>query len=59
MLIAYRGYSDSTGVPTERGLMNDGEAIVKHILEREDIDRSKIFLHGRSLGGAVASYVIT
>jgi alpha/beta superfamily hydrolase len=59
MLIAYRGYSDSTGIPTERGLMNDGEAIVKYVLEREDIDRTKIFLHGRSLGGAVASYVIT
>ena len=32
VLVAYRGYSDSEGVPTEKGLMLDGEAIVDHLL---------------------------
>lgn len=27
--------------------------------DRNDIDKSKIFLHGRSLGGAVVNYVMT
>lgn len=29
---------------------------MKHIFFRKDIDIHKIFLHGRSLGGAVATY---
>lgn len=33
--------------------------MLKYIFSREDIDTKKIFLHGRSLGGAVVSYVIT
>jgi hypothetical protein len=28
VIVAYRGYSDSTGVPTEGGLMLDGECIL-------------------------------
>ena len=33
--------------------------MLKYIFSREDIDTSKIFLHGRSLGGAVVNYVMT
>ena len=32
---------------------------MKHVFSREDIDNTKIFLHGRSLGGAVVNYVMT
>jgi hypothetical protein len=28
VLVAYRGFSDSTGKPTEKGIMIDGEAIL-------------------------------
>jgi fermentation-respiration switch protein FrsA (DUF1100 family) len=59
VLIAYRGYSDSSGEPTEAGLQLDGESIVNHTLMRNDIDPTKVFVHGRSLGGAVAAYVMT
>lgn len=58
MLIAYRGYSDSEGTPTEEGLQLDAQAILKHLFNREDIDNTRIFLHGRSLGGAVAIYSV-
>ena len=37
-LIAYRGFSDSTGKPTESGLMIDSEEMLNHILSRTDID---------------------
>lgn len=37
-LIAYRGYSDSTGKPTESGLMIDSEEMLNHIFCRTDID---------------------
>lgn len=56
MLIAYRGYSDSEGIPSEAGLYLDAQAILDHLFNRNDIDVSKIFIHGRSLGGAMAIY---
>ncbi|KRW99830.1 hypothetical protein PPERSA_10949 [Pseudocohnilembus persalinus] len=56
MLIAYRGYSDSEGIPSESGLYLDAQAILDHLFNRNDIDVSKIFIHGRSLGGAMAIY---
>jgi fermentation-respiration switch protein FrsA (DUF1100 family) len=52
--IDYRGYGESQGEPDETGLNCDADAALTHLLEREDIDPNKIFLFGRSLGGAVA-----
>lgn len=53
-------YSDSEGKPTEIGIQLDSKAILKYIFEeRMDINTSKVFLHGRSLGGAVVNYVAT
>ncbi len=33
--------------------------MLQYIFSRQDIDKTKIFLHGRSLGGAVVNYVMT
>lgn len=38
VMVAYRGYSDSTGKPTEAGLQLDGEAIINAVMRRNDID---------------------
>lgn len=55
LLIAYRGYSLSEGFPSETGIKQDGLAIMDYIFTRSDvIDTSRIYVHGRSLGGAVA-----
>ena len=35
----------------------DAEAAVDYLLHRPDIDRSRLILFGRSLGGAVAIYI--
>jgi pimeloyl-ACP methyl ester carboxylesterase len=59
VLVAYRGYSNSDGVPSEKGLMRDGHAIMQEVQNMKDIDTNQIFVHGRSLGGAVATYVTT
>jgi fermentation-respiration switch protein FrsA (DUF1100 family) len=51
----YRGYGNSQEVaPDEEGLKLDGYAAMEWLLERTDIDKGKIFVFGRSLGGAVA-----
>eukprot|EP00658_Telonema_sp_P-2_P078512 TRINITY_DN7366_c0_g1_i2.p1 TRINITY_DN7366_c0_g1~~TRINITY_DN7366_c0_g1_i2.p1 ORF type:complete len:326 (-),score=67.60 TRINITY_DN7366_c0_g1_i2:398-1375(-) len=53
----YRGYGFSEGIPSEEGLVRDGFAALRWLYKRAEegrINRSRIFLTGRSLGGAVA-----
>lgn len=54
LAISYRGYGNSEGKPTEYGVYRDAEAAVDYLLSRSDISYRKIFVLGRSLGGAVA-----
>ena len=53
-IVAYRGYSYSEGKPSEEGLKLDAEATLEHVLGRDDINSERVFVFGRSLGGAVA-----
>jgi fermentation-respiration switch protein FrsA (DUF1100 family) len=78
-MVEYRGYGNSSGEPSEKGLMLDAQATMKYLCNPTSvqtipnlisdtrtknsastpsacltIDKSKIFLIGRSLGGAVA-----
>jgi fermentation-respiration switch protein FrsA (DUF1100 family) len=55
-ILSYRGYGNSSGSPTERGLELDIRAAVKYVFEEAPVDRSQVFLFGRSLGGAAAIY---
>ena len=53
VLIEYRGYGRSTGSPSEENIRADYVSAYKKIIQREDVDTSKIIYHGRSLGGGV------
>ena len=53
LIVGYRGYGHSQGTPTEAGLELDAEAIFQFALEHKDINNEKLFIFGRSLGGAV------
>lgn len=50
----YRGYGFSSGKPSEAGLKIDGYEVIKYVHSVPDIDNSKIFVYGQSVGGAVA-----
>jgi uncharacterized protein len=52
-LLAYRGYGDSDGEPTEVGLYSDALALYDKVRE----EYSAISIIGRSLGSGVATYV--
>jgi pimeloyl-ACP methyl ester carboxylesterase len=54
MMLSYRGYGESKGNPSEKGIIRDAEAAVLHLLQRSDIDPKKLILYGQALGGAVA-----
>ena len=53
-ILDYRGYGLSEGKPAEKGLYLDAEAGYAYLHTREDVDRERIAVFGRSLGGAVA-----
>lgn len=53
----YRGYGQSEGKPTERGTYLDAEAAWRYLIEDRQTDPARIIIFGRSLGGAVASWV--
>jgi fermentation-respiration switch protein FrsA (DUF1100 family) len=50
----YRGYGNSAGYPSEPGLAMDAAAALDYVASRRDVDVSRIFIFGSSLGGAVA-----
>ncbi|MDA3925772.1 MAG: alpha/beta hydrolase [Kiritimatiellae bacterium] len=52
-LFNYRGYGDSTGNPTEKGIFSDALALYDQIKERH----ASISAIGRSLGSGVAIYL--
>ncbi|CAG9840440.1 unnamed protein product [Diabrotica balteata] len=54
LLVEYRGYGLSEGVPSEDGLYLDAKASLDYLFTRNDINHSEIIIFGRSLGGAVA-----
>ena len=56
--VAYRGYSASEGEPTEAGIMSDVKHVIEFCKSEPMINQSKVFLFGRSLGGAVAIHTL-
>ncbi|KAI1305345.1 Protein ABHD13 [Halotydeus destructor] len=54
LLVEYRGYGLSKGLPCEHGLYLDSEAAMEYLLQHPAIDKTQIVLFGRSLGGGVA-----
>ncbi|XP_016510724.1 alpha/beta hydrolase domain-containing protein WAV2 [Nicotiana tabacum] len=54
-MLSYRGYGASDGYPSQLGITKDAQAALDHLVQRTDIDTSRIVVFGRSLGGAVGS----
>lgn len=54
LMIDYRGYGHSTGVPCEAGLKRDAAAVISFARKHAALQESPVVLFGRSLGGAVA-----
>jgi dipeptidyl aminopeptidase/acylaminoacyl peptidase len=59
LVLDYRGYGESDGRPTERGVYRDADAAWAYLAARPEIDSSRIAVYGRSIGSAVATWVAT
>ncbi len=57
VLMNYRGYGLSEGKPSEINLYHDALSIYDYFLKRDDIDKERIVVMGRSLGTGVATYL--
>ncbi len=51
----YRGYGHSSGSPSESNLFADASAIYDYLVEEKGILENRLVLHGRSIGGGVAT----
>ncbi len=54
MLFDYRGYGGNPGAPSEEGLLADGRAVARYLVNRSDVDPDRLVYFGESLGAAVA-----
>lgn len=59
LVLDYRGYGQSEGRATEDGLYRDAEAAWAFLVNRPEVDSTRIAVYGRSLGSAVALYLAT
>jgi pimeloyl-ACP methyl ester carboxylesterase len=55
VIFDYRGYSDSSGSPSERALVKDARMIYEHVRDELKFNPERIILFGESLGGGVAT----
>ncbi len=58
-IIDYRGYGNSEGNISESGTYQDALAAWQYLTEEQSIPANRIIIFGRSLGGAVASWLAT
>jgi len=55
LVVDYPGYGASGGVASEAGLYEAGALAYDALVQRPGVDRSRIYVYGRSLGSAVAT----
>ncbi len=55
LIIDYRGYGQSEGRTTEKGIYRDADAACRYLVESRGVVASDIVIFGRSLGASVAS----
>jgi uncharacterized protein len=56
LVVDYPGYGGSAGRTTEAGLYRAADAAYDALMARREVDPRRIFVYGRSLGSAVATY---
>jgi uncharacterized protein len=55
LLVEFPGYGYSDGAPSRASIAETFEAAFDRLVARDDIDSTKIFAYGRSLGGGAAA----
>jgi pimeloyl-ACP methyl ester carboxylesterase len=56
LIVSYRGNPNGAGI-SEESVKEDAEAILAYVFGLEEIDKERVHLFGRGLGGAVAIHL--
>ena len=59
LIIDYRGYGQSGGKTTEKGIYHDADAAWRYLTEERGVPRSDIIIFGRSMGASAAARLAT
>ncbi|PBK83889.1 alpha/beta-hydrolase [Armillaria gallica] len=54
LMVSYRGYGKSDGSPSEKGFQQDAQAALDYLKSDPRFSKTRIFVYGQSIGGAVA-----
>ncbi len=57
VMVDFRGYGKSTGIPTHLNVAEDGQKFFDIITKRADVKNTKILLYGASLGSQIATHL--
>nr|AVA30154.1 RtxA [Vibrio cholerae] len=55
LAVNLRGYGESVGGPSEKGLYQDARTMFNYLVNDKGIDPSNIIIHGYSMGGPIAA----
>ncbi len=55
LLPEFRGYGRSGGSPSEAGIVDDAVHFFDQAIKRPEVDKDRVVIHGRSLGGGPAA----
>ncbi|MFV0304881.1 MAG: alpha/beta hydrolase [Moheibacter sp.] len=57
VMIDFRGYGKSTGIPTHKNIAKDGQIVFENLLKRKDIQQTKKIIYGASIGTQIATLI--
>lgn len=57
LLPEYRGFGRSAGEPSQDGISEDIRYFIEQVVQRDDIDASRVVYHGKGIGGAILANV--
>lgn len=57
VMIDFRGYGKSTGKPTHLNVASDGQKITDFLLSKPEIQNTKVYIYGASLGSQIATHL--
>jgi esterase/lipase len=57
VMIDLRGYGKSTGTPKHLNVASDGQKMFDYLLARSDVQNTKIYIYGASLGSQIATHL--
>lgn len=57
VMVDVRGYGKSTGKPTHLNVAKDGQKMFDYLLTRKDVQNTKIYIYGASLGSQVSTHL--